>query len=132
MTASKTQSRIPFVDVARFGAMALVFYGHFIERIMYLKNPTAAAHYKFIYSFHMVLFIVLAGYVAREGDRHLGPGKFFKHRLLSRLLPFASFTLSLMCLNGIFYHFVNPPVAGWGVAHLPGSPRRSSSPWDAS
>lgn len=62
----KTESgkgRIPSVDIARFYAMALVFYGHFVERFMLLKNPAGLAQYKFIYSFHMVAFFVLAGYV---------------------------------------------------------------------
>ena len=31
-------------------------------------------------------------------------------------------TLILMCLNGIFYHYINPPLAGWVVANLPGTP----------
>lgn len=82
--------------------MALVFYGHFIERVMYLKNPTAAAQYKFIYSFHMVLFFVLAGYVAKESDLTFGFGKFLKHRLLSRLLPFLFFTVLFMVAAAIF------------------------------
>jgi len=48
------KGRIPAIDLARFYAMALVFYGHFIERFMLLKNPAGFAQYKFIYSFHMV------------------------------------------------------------------------------
>ena len=31
-------------------------------------------------------------------------------------------TLILMCLNGIFYHFINPPTAKWVAEHLSGSP----------
>jgi len=30
------------IDIARFYGIALVYYGHFIERIMYLRNPAAA------------------------------------------------------------------------------------------
>ncbi len=33
------KARIMVIDVARLYAMALVFYGHFIERIMLLKKP---------------------------------------------------------------------------------------------
>ncbi len=117
MTAPKVSERIQFIDVARFGAMALVFYGHFIERIMYLKNPTAAAQYKFIYSFHMVLFFVLAGYVAKESDLFLGLGRFLKHRLLSRLLPFAFFTILFMIaaafIPGDFIKLKLPTVQGY-------------------
>ncbi len=66
MSIEAGKERIGVIDIARFYAMALVFYGHFIERIMMLKNPAAAVQYKFIYSFHMILFFVLAGYVVRE------------------------------------------------------------------
>jgi acyltransferase len=30
-------------------------------------------------------------------------------------------TLILMCLNGIFYHYINPPTAKWIMANLPNS-----------
>jgi acyltransferase len=30
-------------------------------------------------------------------------------------------TLILMCLNGIFYHYINPPVSKWVMANLPHS-----------
>ena len=30
-------------------------------------------------------------------------------------------TLLLMCLNGVFYHYINPPTARWVLANLPNS-----------
>lgn len=103
--------------MARLLALALVFYGHFIERIMVLKNPTAAAQYKFIYSFHMVLFFVLAGYVAKQSDLSLGFRRFIKHRILSRLLPFGFFTVVFMLaaalFPGDFFHLKLPSVQGY-------------------
>jgi acyltransferase len=30
-------------------------------------------------------------------------------------------TFILMCLNGIFYHYINPPTANWMLANLPNS-----------
>jgi acyltransferase len=109
--------RIGVIDVARFYAMALVFYGHFIERIMMLKNPAAAAQYKFIYSFHMMLFFVLAGCVARESDLEFGFGKYLKYKFLSRLLPFLFFTAIFMILpvffSGDFGNLQLPSVKGY-------------------
>ena len=70
------KKRIRLIDIARFYAMSLVFFGHFIERIMMLDNAPSAVLYKFVYSFHMVLFVVLAGYVARESDVESGFGKY--------------------------------------------------------
>jgi len=42
----KTNNRILLIDIARFYAIALVFYGYFIEELMLLKNPAAASQYK--------------------------------------------------------------------------------------
>ena len=84
---------------------------------MYLNNPTAAAQYKFIYSFHMVLFFILAGYVVNEKDLSFNLAKFLKHRLLSRLLPFVFFTLIFMVMGAIFpgdfFNLKLPSVKGY-------------------
>jgi len=109
--------RIGVIDVARFYAMALVFYGHFIERIMMLKNPAAATQYKFIYSFHMMLFFLLAGYVVQESYTEFSFGKYLKHRFMSRLLPFLFFTAIFMILpvffSGDFGNLQLPSVKGY-------------------
>lgn len=120
---SETGRRIAVIDIARFYAMALVFYGHFIERLMLLENPAAAQHYKFVYSFHMVLFIILAGTVAKERDLELGFGTFLKHRLASRILPFLFFTAVFMVLpvlfSGDFLQLALPSLQGYldGLVH---------------
>ena len=117
MNIEPVKVRILAIDVARFFAMALVYYGHFIERIMMLKNPTAAIHYKFIYSFHLLLFFILAGYVARVNDIESGFGKYLKQRFVSRLLPFLFFTAIFMILpvffSGDFFNLKLPSVQGY-------------------
>ena len=109
--------RVLVIDMARFYAIALVFYGHFIEEFMLLKNPAATNQYRFIYSFHMVLFIVLAGYVAKEKSVESAPGRFIKHRFFSRLLPYIFFTLLMMIpplfFEGKFYGLALPSVSGY-------------------
>lgn len=111
------KERIQYIDVARLYAMAMVFYGHFIERVMMLNDPTAAALYKFIYSFHMLLFFILSGFISRDSDLEFGVGKFLKHRFFSRLLPFIFFTIVFMVLAAIFpgdfYHLKLPSVEGY-------------------
>ena len=42
MVPRAEEKRIRLIDIARFYAIALVYYGHFIERIMLLNNPAAA------------------------------------------------------------------------------------------
>ena len=117
MKAAWSENRIAVIDIARFYAIALVFYGHFIEELMLLKNPAAASQYKFIYAFHMVLFIVLAGYVAKESQIEWRWGRFLKHRFLTRLLPFMFFTVLMMIppifFNGKFFGMVLPSIEGY-------------------
>ncbi len=101
------EKRIPMLDVARFFGMILVYYGHIIERLMYLENPVATAQYKFIYSFHMPFFFLLAGFTVAPDKMLLPVGKFFKKTLISRLLPYFLFTALLAVLSLLFAgHFV--------------------------
>jgi acyltransferase len=117
MELATDAQRIWFIDMARFYGIFLVFYGHFIERLMLLKNPAAATQYKFIYSFHMMLFFVLAGYVTRESDSELGFRDYLKRRFFSRILPFLFFTALFMVLplffSGDFVNLELPSVKGY-------------------
>ena len=117
MPGPSRNARFEVIDIARCYAMALVFYGHFIEELMLLKNPVAAAQYKFIYSFHMVLFIVLAGYVAKAGITDLSVRQFIRDRFFSRLVPYLFFTLLMMVptlfFPGKFFNLELPSVEGY-------------------
>lgn len=118
MDAKTANGRIAAIDMARFYAIALVFYGHFIEEFMLLKNAAAAAQYRFVYAFHMVLFIVIAGYVSKEAEVAWRAGRFIRHRFFSRLLPFVFFTGLMMIppvfFDGKFYGLELPSLAGYG------------------
>jgi len=109
--------RFAVIDIARCYGITLVFYGHYIEELMLLKNPIAASHYKFIYSFHMVLFIILAGYVAKEQTYEMSFGRFVKNRFSSRLVPYIFFTLLMMVptifFEGKFFDLVLPSFEGY-------------------
>jgi len=89
--------RIAGLDTARFLGLLLMYDGHVVERVMYLQNAAAAAQYKFIYSFHMPLFFVLAGVVAK--DRPQPVGAFLRSRLASRVVPLLFFNLLLAALS---------------------------------
>ncbi|MBI5550696.1 MAG: acyltransferase family protein [Desulfobacterales bacterium] len=109
--------RIQYIDVARCYAMAMVFFGHFVERLMLLDDPFAATLYRFIYAFHMVLFFVLSGFIAKPRDLALGAWPYFKYRCVARLLPFVFFTLLFMGLAAIFpgdfFNLKLPSLAGY-------------------
>lgn len=119
MNALAKSNRILVIDIARFYAIALVFFGHFVEELMLLENSAAASQYKFIYSFHMVLFIVIAGSVAKESHIEWNFGKFLKHRFYTRLLPFVFFTFLMMIppvfFDGKFYGLQLPSLVGYGI-----------------
>ncbi|BDQ34759.1 acyltransferase family protein [Pseudodesulfovibrio portus] len=102
-----TSKRIPLLDVARFFGIILVYYGHIIERIMYLENPVATAQYKFIYSFHMPFFFLLAGFTIAPEKTLLPLGRYVKRLAASRLVPYFVFTAVLAVLSLLFAgHFV--------------------------
>ena len=86
-------ARIASVDTARFLAIALVFYGHLVEQVMYLDNAAAAAQYKWVYSFHMPLFYVLSGIVHNERRLTQGWTTTLKRIGRGRLMPYAVFAL---------------------------------------
>jgi len=110
-------NRFKVIDIARFYGIGLVFYGHFIEEFMLLQNPAAAGQYKFIYSFHMVLFIILAGYVAKEKTYEMRFSQFLRSRFYSRLVPFFFFTFLMMIppvfLDGKLFNLELPSISGY-------------------
>ena len=91
-------TRLPMIDIARLYGIVLVYYGHVVERMMYLGDATATAHYKFIYSFHMPLFFVLAGFIVKHSTFETGFRDFLKNRWTSRLVPFLFFNAVLLVL----------------------------------
>jgi len=102
-------NRIAALDVARIFGLFTVYYGHVVEQTMYLGNPAAALQYKFIYSFHMPLFFVLSGVIARDWGSAMGPLGFLKSRLASRVLPLVAFNLAL-CLLSLAVTPAFPPI----------------------
>jgi acyltransferase len=101
--------RIAALDIARIFGLVTVYYGHVVEQAMYLGNPAAALQYKFIYSFHMPLFFVLSGVIAKDWGGAMGPAAFVKSRLASRVLPLLAFNLAL-CLISLIVTPAFPPI----------------------
>ncbi len=90
--------RLASIDVARFLGITLVFFGHLVEQVMYLDNPAAAAQYKWVYSFHMPLFFLLAGVAFNNTKIRVGPGEYLKQRWTGRLVPYFVFTFLMGAL----------------------------------
>ncbi len=97
-----SRPRIEWLDTAKACGMFLVFYGHFVERVYDQGNQTALAQQKLIYAFHMPLFVVLAGFLARSASDLPPLGAFLKRQAASRLLPVVFFSVLLMPLFSLF------------------------------
>ena len=89
-------SRVLFIDIARIYGIVLVYYGHFIESYMKAGSPVAAIQYKFIYSFHMPLFFILSGYIAREQLNNIDFSPYLKRKAASRLVPYLFLSILLI------------------------------------
>jgi len=88
--------RFRFIDIARIYGITLVYYGHFIESYMKAGSAVAAMHYKLIYSFHMPLFFILSGYIAKEHVSNTEFGLYLKRHAVSRLIPYLFFSMVLI------------------------------------
>jgi acyltransferase len=91
--------RLAYADVARLIGIFLVYHGHVVERMMYLGNAAAAHQYKFIYSFHMPLFFVLSGLIAKDWAAEQSAGQFARSRFMSRIVPLIFFNVALAVLS---------------------------------
>jgi acyltransferase len=87
-TFQSSVSRFRFIDIARIYGIVLMYYGHIIESYMKAGSATAAIHYKFIYSFHMPLFFILSGYIAKEYVSNTDFGLYLKRYAAARLVPY--------------------------------------------
>lgn len=97
LTTSKLPaSRVLFVDIARIYGVALVYYGHIIESYMKAGSPFAAMHYKFVYSFHMPLFFILSGYIAKQQLANIEFSRYLKGKVVSRLVPYLFLSILLI------------------------------------
>jgi acyltransferase len=91
MDNSLNKKRIGWVDRAKAYGILLVFWGHFVERVCFSGNQAAFFQWKAIYSFHVPLFFILAGFFAKE--KRAGWWRFLKKESLTRLVPVLFFGL---------------------------------------
>lgn len=78
-------SRIQWADAAKAYGIFLAYYGHFVERACDLGNPAALAQQKPVYAFHMPLFILISGFLAKTGPELSSLGRLLRRPVISRL-----------------------------------------------
>lgn len=110
--------RIEWVDILKGLAIVLVVVGH-----MEYAEGTANPGRMLIYSFHMPLFFMLAGYTAALSlSRNPNLLKFISRRFLSVMVPYFCWLLALPCIyvtTGEIYHYSFLDaclgiISGWG------------------
>jgi len=91
---SPFKERVYWIDNAKaFGIIAL-FYGHVVEKIFLTYSSVAYLQYKLIYSFHISLFFILSGYIAKQPESNIH--SFIKDKFMSRFIPFVFFNILIL------------------------------------
>lgn len=88
------RERMAWLDNAKALGIIALFYGHIVENVFLNHGPAGFLQYKFIYSFHIPLFFVLSGYIARQPGLLIHP--FIRSRFMSRIVPFLFFNFLLV------------------------------------
>lgn len=103
MTKNLSQ-RNEFLDYLKGFLIVLVVYGHVLQRFAYHDNGFFEDPvFKFIYLFHMPLFMLVSGYLATTTFKKYNFSQFFSRKTRQLVLPVLSwslpFTLFLLVLS---------------------------------
>ncbi len=124
--------RVNFIDTAKAIGIFLVFYGHLVERFAGLGSEIAFMQYKFIYSFHMPFFFIIAGFFFRR--RYASKTKEIQLLFLKRMLPVLLFGVMTIPIWILYNYLV------WGtidfsvisekiIPYLKGHPELNQITW---
>ena len=91
--ATPSLGRLDWVDVAKGLGIVLMFYGHYLQRGIDVHNASAVDQLRLIYSFHMPMFFVAAGFFFHPTDRVLNRTR---QLALRRLVPVVFFSALLL------------------------------------
>lgn len=92
-TETQSKLRYAWVDIVRGLGIALVFYGHYIQRGIDSHNTSAIEQFRFIYSFHMPLFFMVSGFFFRPSLKILSR---IRQLALRRIIPVIVFGFFLL------------------------------------
>ncbi len=93
------KKRVPYFDLIKFVAIFLVVWAH-----VYMCNNNlheASLSHKFIYSFHMPLFMIVSGFFAFNSFS-LKFLEFFRSKFMRLLLPAIAWSLIGVCYKWLF------------------------------
>lgn len=113
------KTRDPFLDNARYWVMLLVVVGHFLTALIELDGARAA--YRWIYLFHMPVFILISGYTARN---YTGSPRQVRRMVGTLVLPYIIVELGLeifeawLAKEPLTLHVLEPDWLTWFIAAL--------------
>ena len=112
-TASEKSNRIAYIDYLKFFAIVCVVIGHIIQ---YNDNNFDNNHlFRYIYSFHMPLFMMISGYISIFSNKTIIST--IKKRIIQLIIPFFAYGMidmiihEKMSLNSIL-HLLKYPAEG--------------------
>lgn len=100
------QMRNTYLDIVKYFTIFCVIWGHVVQQTCLLKNPSIDYIYRFIYTFHMPLFMGICGYFFAKSINKSGRQKYIQKKLKTRLLgliiPMLSFGALKIIIVGKF------------------------------
>ncbi|UYM03735.1 acyltransferase family protein [Solicola gregarius] len=112
-------ARDPFLDNARYWVMLLVVVGHFLTALLALDEARAA--YRWIYLFHMPVFILISGYLGR---RYSGTPREVRRMVGTLVVPYLLVEIGLEAFEAwladepLSLHVLEPEWLTWFIAAL--------------
>ncbi len=94
--------RISFIDITRALAILLIVFGHTI-----VHNGNTYRLFNLIYSFHVVLFFIISGYLY---NREKNTKEFVVKKFLTLMIPYFIFTLAFLLPYFLFGRSVNATI----------------------
>lgn len=106
------KERIHYVDIAKAFAILLIALGHTL-----VHSKHCGLIYKFLYSFHVVLFFILSGYTFRvdETQKFIG---FFAKKFLRIMVPYFVWAMLFLIPYLLFGGSVNRELGTSGVFEI--------------
>jgi acyltransferase len=108
-------NRLHWVDTAKAIGMFLVYYGHVVEAMVDASFQSAFVQYKFIYSFHMPLFFLMAGFFFRR--RFPSSLAEIKYLIYCRIIPVINFGLITLPIWPVYMQVVFGHINWREIAH---------------
>ncbi|SFI12806.1 Fucose 4-O-acetylase [Selenomonas ruminantium] len=116
--------RNKYLDIVKFFAIFCVLWGHVVQQTCLLVNPNDDYIFRFIYTFHMPLFMGICGYFFAKSLRKYGRKYYIDNKLKTRLLgliiPMLSFGILKICISGKFdlLHYLEAAHGVWFLGDL--------------